>query len=387
MDGTKISWKLCLRIGVSAFLLYLCIHYWEPLVRLIGLILGAAAPLLVGCAAAYVINILMSLYEKLYFPRSKGRAVQKSRRPVCMIAAFFTLIIIVVLMMRIVVPELISCINLLIVEVPRMAQELSGLLLHYGLISSEAADNLASLKWEGLLSALLQNSSGGLGSTFNFAAQIATSVASSAVTLLIGLIFSIYVLAGKDKLRRQCGRLLRTYLPQPVCLRIHYVLGVADDCFHRYIVGQCLEAVILGTLCAIGMVVCRFPYAAMTGVVIGFTALVPVVGAYLGGAVGFLLILTVSPFQAFLFLIYLVVLQQIEGNVIYPKVVGSSIGLPGIWVLAAVIVGGGIGGIAGVLLGVPVASTLYRLLRRDMQKRDGAAVTADTAGENGLKKK
>lgn len=148
------------------------------------------------------------------------------------------------------------------------------------------------------------------------------------------------------------------------------MLTITNDCFHRYIVGQCTEAVILGALCALGMFIFRFPYAVMTGAVIGVTALIPVAGAYIGGAVGFILILSVSPTKAVLFLVYPVILQQLEGNLIYPRVVGSSIGLPGLWVLATVTVGGGIMGIAGMLIGVPIAAALYQILRNDVHKKE-----------------
>ena len=147
---------------------------------------------------------------------------------------------------------------------------------------------------------------------------------------------------------------------------------MVNDCFHGYIVGQCIEAVILGTLCAIGMAILRLPYATMIGALVAFTALIPVAGAYIGAAVGAFMILTVDPWKAVIFLIFLVILQQFEGNVIYPRVVGSSLGLPGIWVLAAVTVGGGIMGITGMLLGVPMAAALYRILREDV---NGAAKT------------
>ena len=143
-----------------------------------------------------------------------------------------------------------------------------------------------------------------------------------------------------------------------------------NDSFHRFIVGQCTEAVVLGVLCIIGMWIFRFPYAMMIGVLIGFTALIPIAGAYIGAGVGAFMILTESPLKSLLFLVFIVILQQLEGNLIYPRVVGSSIGLPGIWVLAAITIGGGLMGIPGMLLAVPIMATLYRLLRDDMHKRN-----------------
>jgi predicted PurR-regulated permease PerM len=187
---------------------------------------------------------------------------------------------------------------------------------------------------------------------------------------VIGLIFSLYVLIEKEKLGSQIRTLVKTYLPK-TANKIFYVTSVLDDSFHSFIVGQCLEAVILGGLCVTGMLLLQFPYAIMIGVFIGFTALIPVAGAYIGAAVGAIMILTVSPLQALQFLLFVVVLQQLEGNLIYPKVVGESIGLPGIWVLTAVTVGGGVLGVGGMFLAVPLFAASYRLIKEDVLRRNG----------------
>ena len=163
------------------------------------------------------------------------------------------------------------------------------------------------------------------------------------------------------------------YLPEKIYGRSVYVLDVLNNAFRRYITGQCIEAVILSALCALGMIILRLPYATMIGALIAFTALIPVAGAYIGAAVGAFMIAMVSPMQAVVFLIFLVILQQLEGNLIYPKVVGSSLGLPGIWVLAAVVIGGGVLGVLGMLLGVPVAAAAYTLIKNDVAKKDAAA--------------
>ena len=193
--------------------------------------------------------------------------------------------------------------------------------------------------------------------------NIVSSVASGTVTIVLAVIFSIYLLLGKEKLRNQADRILNKCINKDIYAKIKYLLCVLDDCFHKYIVGQCTEAVILGILCTVGMLVLGIPYATMTGTVIAFTALIPVAGAYIGASVGAFMILTVSPMKAVVFLIFLVILQQVEGNVIYPRVVGSSMGLPAIWVLTAVTIGGGMMGIMGMFVGVPVAAAIYRLLR------------------------
>jgi predicted PurR-regulated permease PerM len=232
---------------------------------------------------------------------------------------------------------------------------------------------LESIDWRSRIGQIVELVSTSLGSVVDVLYAAISSVFSVLVTSLVGLIFAVYVLVSKENLRRQWLKLTGRYLPEIWHKRLNYVLATVNDCFHRYIVGQCLEAVILGVLCAVGMWILRLPYAAMVGALIAFTALIPVAGAYIGAGVGAFMILTVSPMKALLFLVFIVVLQQLEGNIIYPRVVGSSIGLPGIWVLAAVTIGGGIMGIAGMLLGVPVTAALYRILQEDLHHRENAA--------------
>ena len=208
----------------------------------------------------------------------------------------------------------------------------------------------------------------GVGNVVNTAVNLVSTVFSGIVTALFAFIFSIYLLTGKEKLGQQFDKVMKRYIKVNTYDRIRYVLSVLNESFHKYIVGQCTEAVILGVLCMIGMWILQIPYATMTGAVIAFTALIPIAGGYIGAAIGAFMIMTVSPIKAIIFLIFIVVLQQLEGNLIYPKVVGSSMGLPAIWVLAAVTIGGGIMGIAGMLLGVPLAAALYRLLREDVNR-------------------
>ncbi len=189
------------------------------------------------------------------------------------------------------------------------------------------------------------------------------------VNFFIALIFALYILISKEKLLIQIKKICKAYLSDKVRNRIEDICYIANSTFSSFIIGQITEAVILGGLCAIGMMILKLPYAGMTGAFIGVTALIPIVGAYLGAGVGAFMILTKDPMQVIIFLIFIVILQQVEGNLIYPKVVGSSIGLPGLWVLAAVTIGGGIGGIMGMLWSVPIAATAYKLVRKDVNQR------------------
>lgn len=364
----KLEWKTCLKIGVSIFLLYLCIRYWPNAAKLLSTGLSAATPLILGCIIAYLVNILMRFYEKHYFPKAAAGVAVKSRRPVCMIAAFLTLIIVVLLVIDLIVPELVSCVGVIISALPAAIESLVQMLTSAHILPENTAASLSGIDWPSKIGQLLDLLLTGAGTVMNAVIGAVSSVFSGVVTALVGIIFSIYLLLGKEKLAGQCKRLMCRYLRPAWNRKVTYVLTVLNDCFSRYIVGQCVEAVILGTLCTLGMLILRLPYATMIGTLIAFTALIPVAGAYIGGAVGALMVFSVSPVKAVVFLLFLVILQQVEGNLIYPKVVGSSLGLPAIWVLAAVTIGGGIMGIAGMLLGVPVAATLYRLLKNDLNK-------------------
>lgn len=207
-------------------------------------------------------------------------------------------------------------------------------------------------------------------------------LASFAFTGIISLIFAIYMLFGKETLRQQFDKLLHVYAPRKPRGEILRFITLAHETFTSYIIGQITEAFILGFLCGTGMFILRLPYALMTGVIVGASALIPVMGAYIGAIVGAFLIVTISPLKAVEFVVYLAILQQIEGNVIYPRVVGGSIGLPGIWVLAAVSVGGGLLGIPGMLIGVPLTATVYKWIRMDVSTKLQAEAEATQAQEN-----
>lgn len=364
----KLEWKSCFRIGISLFLLYLGITYWSSFTSLLGLLVTAAMPLLIGCVIAYIINILMSFYEKHYFPKSKNTQLIKSRRTVCMLFAFVTLVVIFALLGKLVVPELVACVELLIAKIPGAAASAVDWLEKLEILPEDILATLQNVDWKSKIEQIVGVLTTGVSNVMGTAINVVSSVFSGIVTALFALIFSIYLLTGKEKLGSQFDKLMKRYMSGRVYSGTRYILSVLNDCFHKYIVGQCTEAVILGVLCAVGMLILGFPYATMTGAVIAFTALIPVAGGYIGAAVGAFMILTVSPMKALLFLVYIVILQQLENNLIYPKVVGSSMGLPAIWVLAAVTIGGGVMGITGMLIGVPVAAAVYRLISEDVNR-------------------
>ena len=371
----KLEWKSCFRLGATVFLTFLAIHYWSSLTGLIGVLFSAASALIIGCVIAYVLNILMSFYEKHYFPKNQSKAVEKSKRVVCMLAAMLTLVAVVVLIIGLVLPELAACIRLLIAEIPEAIDSAVAWLEETGLLATvmteDAVASLMSINWQEKMTELISVLAAGVGGVAQVAVGAVSATVSVVAQFVIGLIFAIYLLVGKETLGGQVNRLMEHYLKPAWNEKIRYVVGIFDNSFHKFIVGQCIEAVVLGVLCIIGMTILSLPYAMMIGTLIGFTALIPVAGAYIGAGVGAFMILTVSPVQALIFLVFVVVLQQLEGNLIYPKVVGSSIGLPGVWVLAAVTIGGGIMGIPGMLLGVPTVASVYQLVRNDLNKEKG----------------
>ena len=366
----KLEWKTCWKVGISIFLLYLCIHYWTGFTGFLGTLVGAAAPLLIGCVIAYIVNILMSFYERHYFPKSQKKFWTNTRRPVCMLAAFVSVVLVVFLLLNIVVPELVAAVELLLSQVPGVIKNLLGWLESKNIVPEDLLAPLANIDWRSKLEQIFSVLTTGVGNILGTAVNVVSSAFSGIVTALFAVIFSIYLLSGKEKLGSQFDCIMKRFMKEKLYTDTRHVLTVLNDSFHKYLVGQFTEALILGGLCTVGMWIFQFPYATMTGAVIACTALIPVAGGYIGAAIGAFMIMTVSPIKAILFLIYIVVLQQLEGNIIYPRVVGSSMGLPGIWVLAAVTVGGGVMGIVGMLIGVPLAATAYRLLQQSVRKRN-----------------
>ena len=340
-------------------------------VTVLQTVVGVLQPLILGAVIAYILNILMKKLEKIYFPKSKNRLINKTKRMVCIILSLLLVIGILGLVMGLVLPELAGAFAVIAESVPVYYEKLVAWLMTYSdkFPVIEEYINGLQLDWSQITKNLVMYATSGVGGIFNSAISVVSVVVGGIVNFVIALIFAIYLLAGKEKLSAQLKRVLEAYLSEKKRAQLAQMVAVADNTFSCFIVGQCTEAVILGSLCTIGMWILRFPYAPMTGAFIGVTALIPVAGAYLGAGVGAFMIMTVDPMKALLFLVFIVCLQQLEGNLIYPKVVGSSVGLPALWVLAAVTVGGGINGIFGMLLGVPIAATLYKLIGMDVRKK------------------
>lgn len=363
----KIDKKKYFLILGTVFAFILLIKYWNYVVNGMVLTINVCDSLIIGAIIAYVVNIIMAFYEEKIFNRIKNKYFVKCKRAVSLILAFGSIGVFIYLILWLVIPELNSCIEVLIKSVPSAFEKLEKMFNSKVNMFSEL--EIEDIDWNQITQEVINFVKNGFAPTVGTILGYVSSIVGVVFDFIMGLIFSMYILAQKEKLKAQIIKCMDTYMNPKTNEKILYVYKVVDKCFHSFIVGQCAEAVILGVLCVIGMLIFRFPYAVMIGVLIGCTALIPIAGAYIGGAVGAIMIFTVSPFKALMFIVFLVILQQIEGQLIYPKVVGSSIGLPGIWVFAAVVVGGGLFGITGVLFGIPIFASAYVLLKNDVNNR------------------
>lgn len=377
----KIEWKTCFKVGASIFLLYLAIIYWSTAASFAEMLIAAAAPLFVGAVIAYVVNILMNFYECKIFGKVKNIKLLSIKRPLCMVIAFITLVAVIALVVWLVLPQFVSCIKIILDYVPDIVDWVVVQLNKLEYVPQDIIDMIADIDWKSQIEKIVTVVTSGVSDVLSVVVSTVSTVITGIVNTFLSLIFAIYILIEKEKLGDQVDRIAKRYCKQSVYEKLKYVAVTLDDSFHSYIVGQCTEAVILGGLCSIGMGILGLPYAPMIGALVAFTALIPVAGAFIGGAIGAFMIFMVSPIESLIFIVYIVVLQQLENNIIYPKVVGSSMGLPAIWVLAAVTIGGGVLGITGMLIGVPIVAAFYRILKNDVNgntKEEIKKITADS---------
>lgn len=364
--------KYFIQCALIVTLLCLFVIHFKEVINWGQMLLSVIFPLVLGCVFAYVLNILMVRLEKIYFPKSQSKWVCSSRRGICMVLSLTILICIVVFVLYLVIPQVVDCFVIISKDVPEALHKA----IQYLIRKSDELPALQkqlqdiNLDWSNIIDKL---SAGLMTGTKDFLTSATTALGTflGAVTnVVIGLIFCLYVLACKEEISAKLNRLMKAFMKNTAYNRTLYILRIVDESFSNFILGQATEAVILGTLCTLGMTLLRLPYAGSIGALVGLTALIPVFGGYIGAVLGAFMIGTVDLKQMIIFLVFLVILQQLEGNLIYPKVVGSSIGLPGIWVLAAIIIGSGLGGVVGMLLGVPIAASCYKLLKNATKERE-----------------
>ncbi len=368
MELNKKNIKRVLLLIACAILLYWGLNNLSVLGGLLSSILSLFSPLLIGVGIAYVMNLLLMAIERLW-DKALKKAPElwrvKLKRPICLTLAFLLFLGIIFAIIFILIPRLEEAGTTLVANVPTYITQIQGwwdnltaFAADHGITLPELSMNVEDAT-KFITKLLTSNGDNVVNTTIN----ITTSILGALVNVLLALVFSVYMLAQKEKLLAQSKRLLLAALPQKAGERTMHILKLTNGAFSSFVTGQVTEAFILGTLCCLGMLILRLPYALPVSVIISFTSLIPIFGAWIGAATGAFLIVFVSPVKALTFLIFLLILQQVEGNLIYPKVVGKSVGLPGLWVLAAVTIGGGAFGVLGMLLGVPVCSVIYALVQ------------------------
>lgn len=395
MELDRKTVRKILFIIAFGILLLVCLQRFEAVLSAVSWIFRLLSPFLVGACIAFILNVPMRFIEGKLFPpegwkmrawrrkktppgqprpeappppdkNARGWKIrEKLRRPVSMILAVAAVLGVVVIVLFLIIPEVGRTLMTLAERAPAFVSSVQGFLTELTEKYPDIYEQVKGIQldWQGIgtqIGSFLQNwATSILGSTVN----VVTSVVSGVINFFLGLFFALYVLMQKEKLGRQCRRLLYAFLPEKWADRVLSVGRLSNQTFSNFLSGQCLEACILGILFFIAMSIFRFPYALMISVLIAFTALIPIFGAFIGCFIGAFLILMVDPIKAIWFVIMFIIIQQLEGNLIYPHVVGGSVGLPSLWVLVAVTIGGSLMGVAGMLVFIPLCSVLYAILR------------------------
>ena len=344
----------------------------------LGGVLSAFKPLMVGLVIAFILNRPCNFFARQYEKVLPGKG-KKAARPLAAATAYLVVIVLITALVSLVVPELVRSIETFIGNISIYAANFQD--LYDWVVDKLDLEQLANLNLSAGISDTLKDVLNGaldaLTNTLPHLIGMTSVVISGIVTGVISLVFSVYMLSGGPRLVAQCRRLVTIYLPERISRPLLSVTRLTVDTFAKFISGQVTEAFILGGLCFLGMCIFRFDYAPLIAVIIGVSALIPVAGAYLGAGISAVLLVMIDPMQAVWFLVFLVTLQQLEGNIIYPRVVGTSMGLPGIWVLAAVTVGGSLFQLVGMVVSVPLAAVVYTLLKQDLRARTPAPAQAE----------
>ena len=360
MDGVKIDYKKILEIVLIGIGCYWALNNFQIILDIFNSILAVIMPFLLGIMIAFILNVLMIRIEKILSRFILDKKYTSFKRVISIIVSLLIVIGVIGIIITLIIPELTNAIKVIVKSFPETFEQLQVWINQNGNSFPQLETWINSVDLNSIASELSSlfkiGLTGMLGSTVDVISMFFTSI----LNLVVGIVFALYILMSKETLKRQSHKLIDAYIPKRISVKLLEVGTLARTTFSNFVIGQTVEAFILGTLCAVGMAVLNLPYAPMVGSLVGITAFVPIVGAFM--------ILTVDPMQALIFIIFLVVLQQLEGDLIYPRVVGSSVGLPSIWVLFAVTVGGGLWGITGMLFSVPVLSVVYALIKGHVNK-------------------
>ena len=362
------------RLMLLAALLALGVIHVEFIINTVLLIWRVASPLIVGAALAYILEIIIKRLEKIMLPNSKKPWINKSRRGICILIATALLVSFIVLLIFTIIPGLTDAFTLLGRELPNYFTQVKAWLMDLSQPVPAVTEYIESLNldWPKVQERVINWALNGVGNGALLSSTVTVigMVTSEIANFLISFIFAIFLLGSKQQLNHQYRNLLHAVASERNSERVERVLSTANRCFSGFIVGQSVNGLILGILTWLGMRIFHMPYALMVGVLSGTTSLVPIIGGYIGAALGTFLVFTANPSLALWFLLFIVALQTVQGNVLYPRLVGSSVGIPSLWVLAAVSVGGGLGGIGGMIVAVPITATVYTLLHEWVHKKN-----------------
>ena len=354
-------------ISYIALVIFALVNFSKIFVFL-GKVISIFSPFLLGIILAFVLNVLNNFIEKKIFGKIKPSKIwNKIKRPLCIALSLILVFLTIFFVMNLLIPQLKNSASLFTDTLPAYKEDIIGILNKFDI--DESTVNKVGEYLDNFGKVITDYIKGNSKDVITVTTEVATSVVNIISKGIITLVFAIYMIAQKEILSRQINKVMKAYLKPKTINKINTVGTLANKTFSNFVTGQCLEALIFGSLVFVGMLIFRFPYASTIGVLLGFTALIPIFGAFIGTAIGFILIMMVSPVKAILFVVFIIVLQQIEGNLIYPRVVGKSIGLPGMWVLLSVTVGGSIGGILGMLIATPLCSLLYALFTKMVNYR------------------
>lgn len=370
MNHFKLEKQFIAKILFIAVII-LIIFNWSQVASAFGVVWQVAFPVVLGGMMAYVLNLLMNQFEKRLYPNTDKKWLQHTRRPLAIVLSILVITLVVAGIIGLVVPQLITAISTLVEAVPTVTNSVQTWVEEQQHLIPMFNDLMEQVdfNWSSVMSSFAEIGNRLLRGVAESSVSLLSSSASAVTTFVLSVMFALYILVSKEKLGKNFNDILISYLSDEQVRIVKNILNVTDDVFSNYITGTVIEAFILGFIVSLGLWAIQMPYAAMLGALQGALAFIPLVGAFLAGFVGVIIQFAVSPINALIYLIFVIVVQQLEGDLIYPRVVGDSIGLPGMWVLAAVTVGGGLFGISGILLGVPVFATIYKLFSLDISYR------------------
>lgn len=374
MNFNKENMRHMRHLIVFTLVLLIALWNYTKVFGFLGFLWNIVFPFLMGGAIAFILNVPMSFLERNIFKNEialKNKRVQKLSRPASLVLTIIGVLGIVAIVMFVVIPQLGKTFVSLGRNIQRFIPQAILWLEDLFENNQEVLEMIGEMdmSWDKMLNSVIEFFKSGVGNVFDSTISVATSIVGSVTTFFIAFVFACYILLQKEKLHVQVKKILFAYLPEKQVETILDICALTYKTFSSFLTGQCVEALILGSMFFVVMGIIRLPYALLVGVLIAFTALIPIFGAFIGCAVGAFLILMVDPWKAVIFVILFLVLQQIEGNLIYPKVVGNSVGLPSIWVLAAVSIGGSLMGVVGMLVFIPLVSVLYTIFRGDVYRR------------------